>query len=71
MKRVPVHPAAAAIRDREMSPEEFDARLKAALADEERMRELADLVRWFRRRYPTIDERLAYARRKYRDIAKD
>lgn len=70
MTRVPVHPRAAEIRARELEPAEFDARLRRALADEDRMRELAELVRWFRRRYPTLDERLAYARRKYRDIAR-
>ena len=69
MKRVRVHPKAAEIKARELTPEEFDARLRVALADEDRMRELAELVAWFRRRYPTIDERLAYARRKYRQIA--
>ena len=65
-----VHPKAAEIRERELSPEEFDERLQRALADEDRMRELAELVRWFKRRYPTVEERLAYARRKYRDIAR-
>lgn len=71
MNRVPVHPKAAEIKERELSPAEFDERLRRALADEDRMRELAELVAWFRRRYPTIDERLAYARRKYLDIARN
>lgn len=71
MKRVPVHPKAAEIKERELSPAEFDARLSRALADQAHMRELGRLVAWFRRRYPTIDLRLAYARRKYLDLARN
>ena len=66
--RVRVHHAASALLERELSPAEFDARVAAALADADRQRELCELIRWFKRRYPTAEERLAYARRRYREI---
>ncbi len=52
-----------AIYDAPVEPAEFERRLRAALADEEDMRQLVELVAWFRRTYPTAGERLAYARR--------
>ena len=67
--RVPVHPVARQLLDEELEPPEFDERLRAALADEDRMAELVALIAWFRRRYPTAAERLAYARRRYLEIA--
>jgi hypothetical protein len=53
------------IYERELSLEEFDALVKASLADEEDFAAQVQLIDWFKRRYPTARERLAYARRKY------
>lgn len=66
--RAPVHPIARELDEGELTVEEFEARLRRTLADEDGMREMRELVRWFRRRYPTVEERLAYARRKYKEI---
>ncbi len=46
-----------------LSPEEFDRRARAPLTDAE-MEDVAALVGWFTRRYPTAKDRLDYARRK-------
>ena len=54
-----------ALVERILSPEEIRAALAVPLTDAER-EETLSLVRWFRRRYPTPLERLAYARRAYR-----
>ena len=51
--------------DRELTPEEVEAWLATPVSPEER-REIVDLVRWFRRRYPRPEDRLAYVRRAYR-----
>jgi hypothetical protein len=51
-----------------ISPEEFDRRARAPLSEAE-AREVAELYQWFTRRYPTAKERLAYARRKFRQYA--
>jgi hypothetical protein len=51
-----------------ISPEEFDRRARAPLSEAE-AREVAELYQWFTRRYPTARERLAYARRKFRQYA--
>jgi hypothetical protein len=54
-----------ALSERVLSPEEVRTALAVPLgaAEEEEAR---SLIRWFRRRYPTPAERLAYARRAYR-----
>ena len=44
--------------------DEFTRRVRAPLTDDERA-EVEQLVRWFTRRYPTVKQRLAYARRKF------
>jgi len=54
------HPAP----DRRLSAAEARAYLDAPITQVERDA-VQDLVRWFRRRYPTPVERLAYARRAY------
>ena len=54
-----------AIAERTLSPEEFRAALAVPLTDAE-LEETRSLIRWFRRRYPTPADRLAYARRAYR-----
>ncbi len=56
--------SAHAAGNRRVSPEEARAYLDAPLTDAERQGVL-DLVRWFRKRYPTPMERLAYVRRAY------
>jgi hypothetical protein len=47
--------------------DEFDRRVRASLAelDGPELENLQGLISWFRRRYPTARERLAYARRAY------
>lgn len=59
---------ARAIYERELTPEEFDRRLSAILADAEEVESMRELVRWFRSAYPTPQARLAYARRKAREM---
>ena len=54
--------------ERELEPEEFDARLRRALADEEDRASIRELITWFRARYPTPEARLAYVRRKIRAL---
>lgn len=54
--------------ERELTPEEFDRRVQQALSDQDELQARAALVTWFMRRYPTPRERLAYARRKYRQL---
>jgi hypothetical protein len=52
------------IANRRLTPEEVAAGLAAPVTAEER-EETLELVRWFRRRYPTGADRLAYVRRAY------
>lgn len=54
-----------AIADRRLSPEESRAALALPLGEREE-EDSRSLIRWFRHRYPTPAERLAYARRAYR-----
>ncbi len=56
---------ARAFSERTLSPSEFLAAVSVPIGAEERA-EILSLVRWFRRRYPTPCERLAYVRRAYR-----
>jgi hypothetical protein len=51
-----------ALAERELTADEVRAALRTPLGDAEREESLS-LIRWFRRRYPTPAERLAYARR--------
>ncbi len=55
----------AALAERRLTAEEVREALATPLSDAEREESLS-LIRWFRRRYPTPGERLAYARRAYR-----
>jgi hypothetical protein len=50
-----------ALHEEPLPREEFLRRLALPISDEERDETLA-LIRWFRRRYPTPGERLAWAR---------
>lgn len=52
------------LAQRRLGAEEFRAALAVPLASDE-ADEARSLIRWFRRRYPTPAERLAYARRAY------
>lgn len=54
-----------ALSERVLSPEEVRAALAVPLGEDEEA-EARSLIRWFRRRYPTPGERLAYVRRAYR-----
>jgi len=64
----PVDPATQervrALSQRQLSPEEVRAALAVPLGESEE-EESRSLIRWFRRRYPTPGDRLAYARRAY------
>ena len=57
-------PEATSPNDRVLDAAAARAYLEAPVTDREREEVLA-LVRWFRRRYPTPAERLAYVRRAY------
>jgi hypothetical protein len=54
-----------ALAERELTAGEVREALATPLSDSERDESLS-LIRWFRRRYPTPGERLAYVRRAYR-----
>lgn len=51
-----------ALAERRLSPEDFEAYVRAPMSDAEREEILASCA-WFVRRYPTPGERLAAARR--------
>jgi hypothetical protein len=55
-----------------LSREEFEERLAQALAelDGPEGDELRALIAWFKRRYPTPLDRLRYATRKHRELAR-
>jgi hypothetical protein len=53
------------LAERVLEPEEFQ-RLLAVPIGEAEEEEARSLIRWFRRRYPTPADRLAYVRRAYR-----
>ncbi|TMQ08921.1 MAG: hypothetical protein E6J90_17630 [Deltaproteobacteria bacterium] len=55
--------------DRALSPEEFEARVRAPWTDAERA-DFDNLVRWFNRRYPSPVERLAATRHLMAQIRK-
>jgi len=61
--------AVRALAERRLSPEEFSAWADGPIAPEE-MEENIALIRWFLRRYPTPAERLRYARRRTRELAR-
>lgn len=54
-----------ALAERTLSPAEIRAALAVPIGESEQ-EEARALIRWFRRRYPSPAERLAYARRAYR-----
>jgi len=56
---------ARAVSARRLSSTELEEALSVPIGAEERA-EILSLVAWFRRRYPTPADRLAYVRRAYR-----
>jgi formylglycine-generating enzyme required for sulfatase activity len=54
----------ASFEERSLGPEEARAYLEAPVTEADRD-DVRALVRWFRQRYPTPAERLAYVRRAY------
>ena len=56
--------ATARFSNRRLTPEEFQAYVNAPVSEVERQEALR-LIRWFKKRYPTPAERLAYAQRSY------
>ena len=68
MSRELASPAIANLIATRLFPAEFDERARAPLTDAE-AEDIAELVAWFMRRYPTAKERLDYARRKMRALA--
>lgn len=50
--------------NRELSPEEFEARVRTPMSDYER-EDFEGHVAWFMRRYPTAGDRLAHQRQLY------
>jgi hypothetical protein len=68
VKREFASPAIANLLAARVPPEEFERRVRAPITEAE-ARDVAELVEWFTRRYPTAKERFAYARRKLRQYA--
>jgi hypothetical protein len=62
--------AATELANRRLTPDELRAYLEAPVSEAER-EEAVRLIRWFKKRYPTPAERLAYARRSYRRWTSD
>ena len=56
------------IAERQLTVEEFDAYVHAPMTEAERQEILASFI-WFTKRYPTPGERLAAARRAYKQWA--
>ena len=67
MNRQKLTPEVEALYLTPLPPEEFERRVGALIAelDGPEGENLAELIRWFVRRYPTPAERLAYVRRAY------
>ncbi len=51
------------VYEKPLEPAEFDRRVASILADREEKQNIAELIEWFTRRYPTVEARLAYVRR--------
>lgn len=56
--------AAARFANRRLTGQEFQAYVDAPVSEAER-EEALRLIRWFKKRYPTPADRLAYAQRSY------
>ncbi len=57
------------LAERQLSAEEFNARLARGVTPDE-MAERVALIRWYMRRYPTPEARLRHARAAYRTWAR-
>jgi hypothetical protein len=68
MRKQELAPEVAALWLDPLPPEEFERRVRASIAelDGPELEHVAALIRWFKRRYPTPQERCAYVRRRYR-----
>ncbi len=51
------------VYEQPLSLEAFEAYLAATLADEREQETARELIAWFTRRYPTVEERLRYVSR--------
>jgi len=67
MSGVYVDPKIAQQVETPLEPREFNRRISAPISDEERA-ETLELIAWFMKRYPTVKQRLAYARRKFDEV---
>jgi hypothetical protein len=54
---------ASEIYEKSLEPAEFDRRVREILADEEEKQNIAELIAWFTKRYPTPEARLRYVRK--------
>lgn len=51
------------IYERPLEPAEFERRVAEILADVEEKQNIAELIAWFTKQYPTVESRLRYARK--------
>jgi hypothetical protein len=51
------------IYEKPLEPAEFERRVREILADEEEKQNIAELIAWFTKRYPTPEARLRYVRK--------
>jgi hypothetical protein len=67
-----VHSELQALWEAPLAADEFNRRVAQAIdeLDGEEGENLAALISWFQRRYPTARERFRYARRKYRELTR-
>lgn len=54
-----------AVYEKPLEPDEFARRLALALAEEDELARAAELIAWFKRRYPTAKDRLDYIRARH------
>lgn len=64
-----LHPALRELIEQPIDAREFERRITEPLTDDELEANL-ELIRWFRRRYPTVKERLDYARHMYAQMTR-
>jgi hypothetical protein len=51
------------VYEKPLEPAEFERRVREILADQEEKANIAELIAWFTKRYPTPEARLRYARK--------
>jgi hypothetical protein len=73
MKKQALDPEIARLWLEPLPAEEFERRVDQAIRelDGEEGENLASLIRWFQRRYPTAEQRFRYARRKYAEWTRE